>query len=139
MPIKQKSTKTTKSKKTVKKAVKSTKKATDKIVLSSFFKTFTIDGKTELVTRRIRRTLFFDHVETYPFAKIKKTEVVKNVKDSIPDNYLKYAVVLHLNNGKTLLVDEIGETSSRGGLKEMKNLGKRISMITEKELVLCDE
>ncbi|MBM4055915.1 MAG: hypothetical protein FJ264_14880 [Planctomycetes bacterium] len=139
MPVNQKSTKTTKSKKSVKNAGKGTKKATDKIVLSSFFKTIVIDGKTEHVTKRIRRTLFFDHVESYPFAKIKKAEVVKNAKDSVPENYLRYSVVLHLDNGKTLLVDEIGETSGRGGLKEMKNLGKRISMITGKYLVVCDE
>ncbi|MCF6149621.1 MAG: hypothetical protein E3K37_13290 [Candidatus Kuenenia sp.] len=139
MPINKKSTKTRKVIKDTKDVKKSAKKTTDKIVLSSFFKTITIDGKTELVTSRIRRTLFFDHTENFPFAKIKKTEVAKNERDSIPNNYLRYAVLLHLNNGKTILVDEIGESSSRGGFKEMRNLGKRISMITGKELVLCDE
>ena len=34
------------------------KKVTNKIVLSSFFKTITIDGKIEQVTTRVRRTLF---------------------------------------------------------------------------------
>ena len=34
------------------------KKATNKLVLSSIFKTITIDGKIEQVTIRVRRTLF---------------------------------------------------------------------------------
>ncbi|TLD42507.1 MAG: hypothetical protein JETT_1158 [Candidatus Jettenia ecosi] len=38
-----------------------------------------------------------------------------------------------------MLIDEVGESSSRGGLKEMKNLGKKISMITGKELKVCEE
>ena len=34
------------------------KKVTNKLVLSSFFKTLIIDGKIEQVTLRVRRTLF---------------------------------------------------------------------------------
>lgn len=139
MPINKKKPKTASMKKTAKSAMKATKKSTDKIVLSSLFKTIIIDGKTEQVTRQIRRTLFFDHVEVFPFTQIKKIELVKNEKESITDSYLTYAVLLHLNNGKTMLVDELGETSVRGGFKEMKNLGKKISIITGKEFILCDD
>lgn len=35
------------------------KNVTNKLVLSSFFKIITIDGKTEQVTTKVRRTLFF--------------------------------------------------------------------------------
>lgn len=139
MPINKKKPKTASMKKTEKSAMKATKKSTDKIVLSSLFKTIIIDGKTEQVTRQIRRTLFFDQVEVFPFTQIKKIEIVKNEKESITDSYLTYAVLLHLNSGKTMLVDELGETSGRGGFKEMKNLGKRVGMVTGKEFVLCDE
>ena len=34
------------------------KKVTNKLVLSSFFKTITVDGKIEQVITRVRRTLF---------------------------------------------------------------------------------
>ncbi|WP_347273182.1 hypothetical protein [Candidatus Kuenenia sp.] len=139
MPINKKKPKTASMKKTAKGAMKATKKSTDKIVLSSLFKTIIIDGKTEQVTRQIRRTLLFDHVEVFPFTQIKKIELVKNEKESITDSYLTYAVLLHLNNGKTMLVDELGETSVRGGFKEMKNLGKKIGIITGKEFILCDD
>src|SRR3989304_6690123 len=130
MPINKKKPKTASMKKTAKSSMKATKKSTDKIVLSSLFKTIIIDGKTEQVTRQIRRTLFFDQVEVFPFTQIKKIELVKNEKESITDSYLTYAVLLHLNNGKTMLVDELGETSVGGGLKGLKNLGKRVSMVT---------
>ena len=66
-------------------------------------------------------------------------QVVKDIRDSIPDKSIRYAVLLHLNDGKRILVDEVGESSSRGGFKEMKNLGKKISMITGRELKLCEE
>ena len=115
------------------------KKVTNKLVLSSFFKIITIDGKTERVTTMVRRTLFFDNEDSFPFSKIKKVEVVKDVRDSVPNKYMRYLVMLHLTDGKKILVDEVGESSSRGGLKEMKNLGKKISTITGKELKLCEE
>lgn len=114
------------------------KKVTNKIVLSSFFKTLTIDGKAEHVTTKVRRTLFFDNEESFPFSKIKKVEVVKESIDSVPDNYIRYVVLLHLTDGKKVLVDEVGESSSRASLREMKNLGKKISEITGKELKLCE-
>lgn len=114
------------------------KKVTNKIVLSSFFKAITIDGKVERVTTKIRRTLFFDNEESFPFSKIKKVEVVKEAIDSVPNNYIRYVVLLHLTDGKKVLVDEVGESSGRGGLKEMKNLGKKVSEITGKELKLCE-
>ena len=115
------------------------KKVTNKLVLSSFFKIITIDGKTEQVTTSIRRTLFLDNDENFPFSKIKSVEVAKDVRDSIPNTYKRYLVLLHLTNGKTVLVDEVGESSSRGGLREMKNLGKKISMITGKGLKVCED
>lgn len=112
------------------------KNVTNKLVLSSFFKIITIDGKTERVTTKVRRTLFFDDEDSFPFSKIKNVEVIKDVRESIPNDYIRYAVLLNLANGKKLLVDKLGESSNRGGLKEMKNLGKKISMITGKELKL---
>ncbi|MEK6636287.1 MAG: hypothetical protein AABY38_08000 [Planctomycetota bacterium] len=115
------------------------KKVTNKLVLSSFFKIISIDGKTEQVTTRVRRTLFFDNEDNFPFSKIRKVEVVKDVRNSVPNNYLKYLVLLHLTDGRTVLVDKVSESSRRGGLKEMKNLGKKISMITGKELKLCED
>jgi len=115
------------------------KNVTNKLVLSSFFKIITIDGKTEQVTTKVRRTLFFDDEESFPFSKIKSVEVAKDVRESIPNHYIRYAVLLNLTNGKKILVDEVGESSNRGGLKEMKNLGKKISMITGKELKLFED
>lgn len=115
------------------------KKVTNKLVLSSVFKTITIDGKIEQVTTRVRRTLFFDNEDSFQFSRIKNVQVVKDVRDSIPDKSIRYAVLLHLTDGKRILVDEVGESSSRGGFKEMKNLGKKISMITDRELKLCEE
>jgi hypothetical protein len=115
------------------------KKVTNKLVLSSFFKTITIDGKTEQVTTMVRRTLFLDNEDYFPFSKIKNVEVAKEARESVPDKYMRYLVLLHLSNGKRIVVDEVGEFSSRGGLKEMKNLGKKISMITGKTLKVCDE
>lgn len=112
------------------------KNVTNKLVLSSFFKIITIDGKTEQVTTKVRRTLFFDDEESFPFSKIKSVEVAKDVRESIPNDYIRYAVFLNLTNGKKIIVDEVGESSNRGGLKEMRNLGKKISMITGKELKL---
>lgn len=115
------------------------KNVTNKLVLSSFFKIITIDGKAEQVTIRVRRTLFFDDEDSFPFSKIKNVEVVKDVRESVPNDYIRYAVFLNLANGKKILVDEVGESSSRGGLREMKNLGKKISMITGKELKLFED
>lgn len=115
------------------------KKVTNKLVLSSFFKVITIDGKTEQITTKIRRTLFFDDEDSFPFSKVKKVEVVKEAVDSVPDKYIRYLVFLHLTDGKKVVVDEVGESSSRGGFREMRNLGKKISMITGKELKLCEE
>lgn len=115
------------------------KKVTNKLVLSSFFKTITIDGKAEQVTTMVRRTLFLDNEDSFPFSKIKTVEVVKEARDSVPDKYMRYLVLLHLGNGKRIVVDEVGESSSRGGSKEMKNLGKKISAITGKELKLFEE
>ncbi|HHT9113842.1 MAG: hypothetical protein HZA47_00680 [Planctomycetes bacterium] len=114
------------------------KKVTNKLVLSSFFKTIIIDGKLEQVITRVRRTLFFDNEDSFPFSRLKNVEVVRDVRNSIPNNYIRYSVLLHLADGKRILVDEVGESSSRGGFKEMKNLGKKISMITGRELKLCD-
>ncbi len=114
------------------------KNVTNKLVLSSFFKIITIDGKTEQVTTKVRRTLFFDDEDCFPFSRIKNVEVVKDVRESIPHDSIRYAVLLHLTNGKKMVVDEVGESSTRGGLKEMKNLGKKISMITGKELKLFE-
>ena len=115
------------------------KKATNKLVLSSFFKTIIIDGRIEQVKTTVRRTLFFDNEDSFPFSRIKNVEVVKDVRYSVPNNYIRYLVLLHLTDGRKILVDEVGESSSRGGFKEMKNLGKKISMITSRELKLCDE
>ncbi|MCF6155856.1 MAG: hypothetical protein E3K36_11525 [Candidatus Brocadia sp.] len=115
------------------------KNITNKLVLSSFFKIITIDGKAEQVTVKVRRTLFFDDEDSFPFSKIKSVEVVKDVRESVPNNYITYAVLLRLANGKRILVDEVGESSNRGGLKEMKNLGKKISMITGKEIKLFED
>lgn len=115
------------------------KKVTNKLVLSSFFKTIIIDGKTEQVTTRVRRTLFFDNEDSFPFSRIRNVEIVKDIRDSIPNQCIRYLVLLHTTNGKTILVDEVGESSSRGGYKEMKNLGKKISAITCRELKLCEE
>lgn len=115
-----------------------TNKVTNKLVLSSFFKMITIDGKNEQVTTNVRRTLFFDNEDKIPFSKIKKVEVVTEVIDSAPNNYTRYLVLLHLTDGRKIMVDEVGESSRRGGLREMKNLGKKISMITGKELKLCE-
>jgi len=115
------------------------KKVTNKLVLSSFFKTITVYGKLEQVITKVRRTLFLDNEDSFPFSRIKNVQVVKDVRDSIPDKSIRYAVLLHLNDGKRILVDEVGESSSRGGFKEMKNLGKKISMITGRELKLCEE
>lgn len=115
------------------------KNITNKLVLSSFFKIITIDGKAEQVTVKVRRTLFFDDEDSFPFSKIKSVEVVKDVRESVPNNYITYAVLLRLANGKKILVDEVGESSNRGGLKEMKNLGKKISMITGKEMKLFED
>ena len=114
-------------------------KDTNKLVLSSFFKLITIDGKAEQVTTGVRRTLFFDDEESFPFSRIKKVEVAKEVLDSVPSNYVRYLVLLHLTDGKKVVVDEVGESSDRGGLKEMKNLGKKISTITGKELKISGE
>ncbi len=114
------------------------KKVTNKLVLNSFFKTIVIDGKVEQVTTRVRRTLFFDTEDSFPFSRIKTVEVAKDVRDSIPSECVRYLVLLHLANGKKILVDEVGESSSRGGFKEMKNLGKKISMITGRDLKLCE-
>ncbi len=115
------------------------KKVTNKLVLSSFFKMVIIDEKTEQVTIKVRRTLFFDDEESFPFSKIKSVEVAKDIRESIPDNYIKYVVLLNLADKKKILVDGVGESSNRGGLKEMKNLGKKISMITGKELKLFED
>ena len=115
------------------------KKVTNKLVLGSFFKTITIDGKIEQVTTRVRRTLFFDDEDTFAFSKIKNVEVEKEVRDSMPNNYIRYLVLLHLTDGKKVLVDRVNESSGRGGLKEMENLGKKISMITGKVLKVCEE
>ena len=115
------------------------KKVTNKLVLSSFFKTIIIDGKIEQVTLGVRRTLFFDNEDSFRFPRIKNVEVVKDVRDSIPNNSVRYLVLLRLTDGRKILVDEVGESSSRGGFKEMKNLGKKISMITGRELKLCEE
>ena len=91
------------------------------------------------VITKVRRTLFFDDEESFPFSKIKSVEVAKDVRESIPNHYIRYAVFLNLANGKKILVDEVGESSNRGGLKEMRNLGKKISMITGKELKLFED
>lgn len=115
------------------------KNVTNKLVLSSFFKIITIDGKTEQVTTKVRRTLFFDDEDHFPFSKIKNVSVIKDIRESIPTDCVRYAVLLNLANGKKILVDEVGESSSRGGLREMKNLGKKISAITGKELKLCED
>ena len=40
----------------------------------------------------------------------KNVQVVKDVRDSIPDKSIRYAVLLHLNDGKRILVDEVGES-----------------------------
>ena len=56
------------------------KNVTNKLVLSSFFKIITIDGKTEQVTTKVRRTLFFDDEDSFPFSKIKCVEVAKDTK-----------------------------------------------------------
>lgn len=114
-------------------------KDTNKLVLSSFFKLITIDGKAEQVTTGVRRTLFFDDEESFPFSRIKKVEVAVEERESVPSNYMRYLVLLHLTDGKKVVVDEVGESSVRGGLKEMKNLGKKISAITGKELKICGE
>jgi hypothetical protein len=66
-------------------------------------------------------------------------EVVKDVRESVPDNCVRYAVLLNLANGKKILLDEVGESSNRGGLREMKNLGKKVSMITGKEIKLFED
>ncbi|MCC6324784.1 MAG: hypothetical protein L3J18_04865 [Candidatus Brocadia sp.] len=110
------------------------KHATNKLVLSSFFRIITIDGKTEQVTTRVRRTLFFDDEDSFPFSKIKNVEVAKDIKESIPNDCIRYLVLLNLANGDKILIDEIGESSPRGGMREMKNLGKKISAITGKTL-----
>lgn len=115
------------------------KKITNKLVLNSFFKTIIIDGKAEQIVTKIRRTIFFDNENSFSFSKIKRVEVVKEILDSVPDNYIRYLVLLRLTDGKKMLIDEVGESSGRGGLKEMKNLGKKISMITGKELKACEE
>lgn len=115
------------------------KNVTNKLVLSSFFKIITIDGKTEQVTTKVRRTLFFDDENSFPFSKIKCVEVAKDVRESIPDDYVRYVVLLNLAHGKKIVLDEVGESSNRGGVREMKNLGKKISMITGKELKLCED
>ncbi len=115
------------------------KNVTNKLVLSSFFKIITIDGKTEQVTTKVRRTLFFDDEDSFPFSKIKCVEVVKDVRESIPNDYVRYVVLLNLAHGKKIVIDEVGESSNRGGVREMKNLGKKISMITGKELKLCED
>lgn len=114
------------------------KNVTNKLVLSSFFKIITIDGKTEQVTTKVRRTLFFDDEDSFPFSKIKCVEVAKDVRESIPNDCIRYVVLLNLTNGKKIIVDEVGESSNRGGFKEMKNLGKKISMITDKEIKLFE-
>ncbi|MCF6157265.1 MAG: hypothetical protein E3K32_01545 [wastewater metagenome] len=114
------------------------KKITNKLVISSFFKAITIDGRTEHVTTKVRRTLFFDNEESFPFTQIKRVEVVKEEIDSVPDNCIRYLVFLHLTDGRQILVDEVGQSSSRGGFREMKNLGKKIAMITGKELKLYE-
>ncbi|MGQ3686330.1 MAG: hypothetical protein ACUBOA_15200 [Candidatus Loosdrechtia sp.] len=119
------------------KAVK--KKVTNKVVISSFFKTISIDGRTEQVTVTVRRTLFFDNEERFPFFMIRRIEVAREALDSVPDNYIRYVVFLHLTDGRNIIVDEVGESSVRGGLREMKNLGKKISAITSKELKLCED
>ncbi|MDN3514885.1 MAG: hypothetical protein NG747_10855 [Candidatus Brocadia sp.] len=115
------------------------KNVTNKLVLSSFFKIITIDGKAEQVTTKVRRTLFFDDEDSFPFSRIKSVEVAKDVRESIPNDYVRYVVLLNLANGKKILVDVVGESSNRGGLKEMKNLGKKISIITGKELKLFED
>ncbi|HQU31737.1 MAG: hypothetical protein HRU72_03035 [Planctomycetia bacterium] len=115
------------------------KHATNKLVLSSFFKIITIDGKTEQVTTKVRRTLFFDDEDSFSFSKIKNVEVTKEIKESIPNDYVRYLVLLNLANGEKILVDEIGESSRRGGIKEMKNLGKKISTITGKTLKMFED
>lgn len=115
------------------------KNMTNKLVLSSFFKTITIDGKTEQVTTKVRRTLFFDDEDSFPFSKIKSVEVAKDIKESVPNDYVRYLVLLNLSNGEKILVDEIGESSQRGGIREMKNLGKKISTITGKALKMFED
>lgn len=115
------------------------RKVTNKLVLSSFFKNIIIDGKAGEVIIRVRRTLFFDDEDCFPFSKIKNVEVVKEVRDSIPNKYVRYLVLLHLTDGKRVVIDEVGESSSRGSFKEMKNLGKKVSMITGKALIVCEE
>lgn len=115
------------------------KKATNKLVLGSFFKTITIDGKTEQITTRTRRTLFFDNEESFPFSKVKNVEVAIDAKDSVPTTCLKYLVLLNLTDGRKILVFKVGETSKRISLKEMNNLGRKISLITGKNLKLCEE
>jgi hypothetical protein len=117
----------------------SKKKVTDKLVLSSFFKNIVIDGKAEQVTKKVRRTLFFDGEDSIPFSRVRNVEVAKEVKDSIPNEYVRYVVLLHLTDGRRLVVDEVGESSSRGSFREMKSLGKKVSVITGKELILCEE
>ena len=47
---------------------------------------------------------------------------------------MRYLVLLHLTDGKKVVVDEVGESSGRGGLKEMKNLGKRSAQLPVKNL-----
>ncbi len=115
------------------------KKVTNKLVLGSFFKTITIDGKIEQVTTRVRRTLFFDDEDKFAFSKIKNVEVAKEIRDSMPNNCIRYLVLLHLTDGKKVLVDKVSESSGRGGLKEMKNLGEKISRITDKVLKVCEK
>lgn len=115
------------------------KNMTSKLVLSSFFKTITIDGKTEQVTTKVRRTLFFDDEDSFPFSKIKSVEVAKDIKESVPNDYVRYLVLLNLSSGEKFLVDEIGESSQRGGIREMKNLGKKISTITGKTLKIFED
>ncbi|MBE7444427.1 MAG: hypothetical protein HS132_03995 [Planctomycetia bacterium] len=115
------------------------KNVTNKLVLSSFFKIITIDGKTEQVTTRVRRTLFFDDEDSFPFSKIKCVEVAKDIRESIPNDYVRYVVSLNLAQGKKIIIDEVGESSNRGGVREMRNLGKKISIITGKELKLCED
>ncbi|MBU6391529.1 MAG: hypothetical protein KGQ83_04765 [Planctomycetes bacterium] len=115
------------------------KKVTNKLVLGSFFKTITIDGKIEQVTARVRRTLFFDDEDNFAFSKIKNVEVAKEIRDSMPNNCIRYLVLLRLTDGRKVLVDKVNESSGRGGLKEMKNLGEKISIITGKALKVCEE
>ena len=45
-------------------------------------------------------------------------EVVKDVRDSIPNNSVRYLVLLRLTDGKRILVDEVGESSSAADLRK---------------------